>query len=120
LRELDRRIDAAQEEGNLEQINLLNQDFHRALYTANPHQISMPLIESLWLQLGPFLSLASRHLKEHYVIDRHDEAMQAIESQNSHALQLAISADIREGIAFVSTPERLHHFIEECANAGRN
>jgi DNA-binding GntR family transcriptional regulator len=120
LRELDQRIDAAQAAGNLEQINLLNQDFHRALYTANPHQISMPLIESLWLQLGPFLSLASRHLKEHYVIDRHDEAMKAIENKDSLALQLAINADIREGISFVSTPERLHHFIEECANAGRN
>ena len=120
LRELDRLIDAAQEEGNLERINLLNQDFHRALYTANPHQISMPLIESLWLQLGPFLSLASRHLEEHYVIDRHDEAMKAIENKDALALQLAINADIREGIAFVSTPERLHHFIEECAYAGRN
>lgn len=120
LRELDQRIDAAQDEGNLAQISLLNQDFHRSLYTANPHQISMPLIESLWLQLGPFLSLASRHLKEHYVIDRHDEAMKAIENKDSLALQLAINADIREGISFVSTPERLHHFIEECANAGRN
>ncbi len=113
LRNLDQLINIAQDEGNLEQISILNQDFHRLLYTANPHQVTLPLIESLWLQLGPFMRLATSKLEEHYLIDRHNEAMIAIEKQDAFALQLAITADIREGIAFAGTPELLHRFIEQ-------
>ena len=113
LRNLDQLINIAQQESNLEQISILNQDFHRLLYTANPHQVTLPLIESLWLQLGPFMRLATSKLKEHYLIDRHNEAMIAIEKQDAFALQLAITADIREGIAFAGTPELLNSFIEQ-------
>ncbi|WP_372740666.1 FCD domain-containing protein, partial [Neptunomonas sp.] len=113
LRSLDQLINIAQEENNLEQISILNQNFHRLLYTANPHQVTLPLIESLWLQLGPFMRLATSKLEEHYLIDRHNEAMTAIENQDAFALQLAITADIREGIAFAGTPELLHRFIEQ-------
>ncbi len=113
LRQLDRLIDDAQEQGNLNKISILNQNFHRSLYTANPHQVTLPLIESIWLQLGPFMRLATNHLKDHYLVDRHNDAMQAIERKDAFALQIAISADIREGFAFASTPELLQRFIEE-------
>ncbi|RTE64800.1 GntR family transcriptional regulator [Amphritea opalescens] len=112
LHSLDALIDQAQAADNLEQISLLNQNFHRALYTANPHQVTLPLIESLWLQLGPFMRLATNELDEHYLVDRHNEAMAAIEKKDAYALQIAISADIREGIAFAGTPEMLHSLIE--------
>jgi len=112
LRALDSQIDQAQEEDNLGQISILNQSFHRALYTANPHQVTLPLIESLWLQLGPFMRMATSELEEHYLVDRHNEAMSAIEKKDAYALQVAIAADIREGIAFAGTPEMLHAFIE--------
>lgn len=117
LQELDRLIDAAQDEGNLEQISILNQRFHRALYKANPHQITLPLVESLWLQLGPFMRLASSKLQEHYVIDRHNEALAAIRDRDAFALQRAIAADIREGFAFADTPELLQSFIEQSNQA---
>ncbi len=113
LRAMDRLIDEAQEEENLEQISILNQNFHRAMYTANPHQVTLPLIESLWLQLGPFMRLATSRLDEHYLVDRHNEALTAIEKKDAFALQLAIAADIREGIAFASTPELLNSFIQQ-------
>ncbi|SIS46267.1 GntR family transcriptional regulator [Neptunomonas antarctica] len=113
LHSLDRLIDQAQENDDLEQISILNQNFHRLLYTANPHQVTLPLIESLWLQLGPFMRLATSKLEEHYLVDRHNEAMIAIEKKDAFALQLAISADIREGIAFANTPELLQRFIEQ-------
>jgi len=115
LRQMDSLIDEAQERGDLEQVSLLNQNFHRALYTANPHQVTLPLIESLWLQLGPFMRLATSKLDEHYLVDRHNEAMRAIEKQDAFALQLAITADIREGISFAGTPELLKSFIDQAA-----
>ncbi len=117
LRALNELGDQAMAQGNFEEISGLNQQFHRQLYSANPHQVTLPLIESLWLQLGPFMRLATSSLEEYYVVDRHKEAMEAIEKQDAIALQLAIKADVREGIAFVSTPEALHAFIEQSNNA---
>ncbi len=119
LKALNTLGDQAMAQGNFEEISSLNQDFHRMLYSANPHQVTQPLIESLWLQLGPFMRLATSSLEEYYVVDRHDEAMRAIEKHDAIALQLAIKADIREGIAFVSTPEALHNFIEQSNTSAR-
>jgi len=119
LKALNTLGDQAMAQGNFEEISSLNQDFHRMLYSANPHQVTQPLIESLWLQLGPFMRLATSSLEEYYVVDRHDEAMQAIEKHDAIALQLAIKSDIREGIAFVSTPEALHNFIEQSNTSAR-
>jgi len=75
--------------------------------------VTLPLIESLWLQLGPFMRLASAHLDISNQVDRHTEAMDAIEKKDTIALQLAIKADIREGFSFASTPELLQQFIDE-------
>jgi len=113
LKDLNRQGDLAIERGELEKVSALNQAFHRLLYTANPNDVCMPLIESLWLQLGPFMRLASSKLEECYLVDRHQEAMDAIEKRDAFALQLAIKADIREGFAFASTPERLQAFIDQ-------
>ncbi|WP_133010389.1 GntR family transcriptional regulator [Marinomonas flavescens] len=113
LKTLDSEIDNARNMKNVEATIQNNQAFHRQLYSANPHQVSLPLIESLWLQLGPFLRLANSQLKEHYIIDRHQEALQAIKNKDALSLQLAIAADIREGVAFAGTLELLHQFIAE-------
>ena len=113
LRARDALIDAAQSSGDLAQINHHNQEFHRIIYRANPHQVSLSLIESLWLQLGPFMRLASSKINEHYLVDRHSEAMQAIERKDAIALQLAIAADIRDGVAFANDPQQLQSFIEQ-------
>ncbi|MFI8621205.1 GntR family transcriptional regulator [Marinomonas sp. NPDC078689] len=117
LKTLDLAIDHARAMKNAEATIQSNQAFHRRLYSANPHQVSLPLIESLWLQLGPFLRLANSQLEEHYIVDRHQEALLAIKNKDTLALQLAIAADIREGIAFAGTPELLHQFIEASSNS---
>lgn len=111
MRTLDRHIDAAEAEGNAENVMKLNQNFHRQLYTANPYQVTMPLIESLWLQLAPFMRVAAAHLEEYYQVDRHLEAMSAIADKNPVALQLSIAADIRDGCAFASSPEILQELL---------
>ncbi|MEO9655125.1 GntR family transcriptional regulator [Marinomonas sp.] len=115
LESLDKNIDQAMKLQQFEATITYNQAFHRLLYTANPHQIGMPLIESLWLQLGPFLRLSNEKVREHYVIDRHQEALKAIKNQDAVALQIAIAADIREGFAFIGTSELLHEFIQQSA-----
>lgn len=104
----DRQIDAieaidnAQNEaiarGDKAAALVLNQDFHRALYLANPEAIAMPMVESIWLQLGPFLGIAMQHVESLYVVDRHVEMVAAMRKRNADELAEAIEADIKEGI----------------------
>ncbi|WP_207462346.1 GntR family transcriptional regulator [Azospirillum sp. SYSU D00513] len=111
LAAIDRGIDEAHAAGDQERATILNQEFHRAIYTANPHQISLSLVESVWLQLGPFVRLALSRLREHYKIDRHSEALAAMRRQDAFALRIAIEADIRDGIAHVGTSELLTAYV---------
>ena len=58
LEQIDASIDDAVETNNVDNISLYNQKFHRYLYCANPFHLSVPLIDSLWLQLVPFSRIA--------------------------------------------------------------
>ncbi|WP_407664015.1 GntR family transcriptional regulator [Microvirga alba] len=112
LEGLDRRIDEANLRDDFEQAIALNQDFHRTIYTANPDQESLPLIESVWLQLGPFIRIALSRLEDFYRIDRHAEAMAALRRQDPIGLRVAIEADIRDGIMHVSADDLLNAYLE--------
>ncbi len=98
IAEIDSEIDTAIRAGEKETALLLNQQFHRLIYTANPEAMAMPMVESVWLQLGPFLGIAMQHVEELYVIDRHQEIIDALRKRDAEALADAIAADIREGI----------------------
>jgi len=115
LEQLDARIDAAVEQHNVDNISLCNQDFHRYLYCANPYQIALPLIESLWLQLGPFSRIAISKLEKAYLVDRHAEALEALRQRNQFGLRRAIEADIRDGIASIRTVEGIHDYFRGVA-----
>lgn len=111
MRTLDQQTDEAEATGDIESVMRLNQAFHRTLYSANPHQVTMPLIESLWLQLAAFMRVAAANLDTYYQVDRHHEAIQAILNKDPAALQLSITADIRDGCAFASSPETLKELL---------
>ena len=115
LEKLDGKIDDAIEQDDDDNISLFNQDFHRYLYSANPFQISVPLIESLWLQLGPFSRIAISKLEKIYLVDRHVEAIEALKQRNQFGLRRAIEADIRDGIASIKTVDGIHNYFKGVA-----
>lgn len=115
LEQLDAQIDHAVEHSDTDNISLYNQEFHRHLYSANPFQISVPLIESLWLQLGPFSRIAINKLEKVYLVDRHVEAIEALKTKNGFGLRRAIEADIRDGIASINTVEGIHDYFKGVA-----
>lgn len=98
LTELDDRMDERILVRDHDQLTLLNQAFHRTLYTVNPAQASMPMIESIWLQLGPFQRQVLTRLTEYYEIDRHKEILTALTTRDATALEDAITNDIRDGV----------------------
>lgn len=97
MKATDDVMDIAVREENFDSLTILNQKFHRLLYSANPNQTVMPIVESVWLQLGPFQRQVLNAMKSHYVVDRHKEIVSALETRNARALAAAIEADVRDG-----------------------
>jgi len=95
---IDNAMDKAVEEGNRERLIVLNQQFHSKLFCANPDQLSLPMIESIWLQLGPFMRIALQHIGTFYTIDRHKEIITALRERDIAGLKKAIDADIRDAV----------------------
>jgi DNA-binding GntR family transcriptional regulator len=98
LAELNRASDEAVADGDVEAMIETNLAFHAALYGSPPDNVLLPLIESVWLQIGPFMRMALADLDRHYPVDRHAEALIALEAGDEPALRRAIEADIRDGI----------------------
>ena len=107
LKRLDQAIDDICSRGDIERTIEANFLFHRRLYTCAPHDALTPLIESVWLQIGPFMRAALRDWPVYDKIDRHKEALDAIEQQDAAALAQAIEADVRDGIAHLRSSEAL-------------
>lgn len=98
LRDIDKEIDIAIEENNVENYLIKNMEFHFKLYSYGPSQVIFPLIESLWLQIGPFLKMAMARKGLGTVDDQHIAAMKAIETGDVDGLSEAISLDILDGV----------------------
>jgi DNA-binding GntR family transcriptional regulator len=105
-----RRLDAATDEvfarGDVERTIEANFAFHRFLYGQAPSDALMPLIESIWLQIGPFMRAALQDATLGSRPDRHADALAAMAVRDEAALLRAIEADVREGVAQLA-PERL-------------
>ena len=101
LRELDAALEEASARKDLDRWMELNFQFHSCIYEARPQSALVPLIESLWLQIAPFMRRALMEIEGHYVEDRHLEALNAIEAKNRIGLRIAIEADIRDGISHI-------------------
>jgi len=99
MEEIDLQQDAAIEARDWAAYQERNFAFHFALYERAPGDVLVPLIQSLWLRLGPFLHLTRENLGQTYLTDRHKEAVAAMRGRDADALILAIEQDIRDGMA---------------------
>ena len=95
---IDTAMDEAVQKKDSDALTVLNHQFHSLLYRANPHQSVMPLIESVWLQLGPFQRQIIDKVLKYYLVDHHKTIVGALWSRDQKALCKAIKADIDEGI----------------------
>ncbi len=98
LRRLDAAADTVFARGDVERTIEANFAFHRYLYGQAPSDALMPLIESIWLQIGPFMRAALHGATIHNRPDRHADALNAIVARDPDALAEAIETDVREGI----------------------
>lgn len=102
LRELNEVHNEAIAENNVEDYIFINFQFHRLLYSYGQPQVMMPLIESLWLQIAPFMRVVhGRYAREGYFSeneDKHKLILRALEEKNATQLSYLIQDDIQDGV----------------------
>lgn len=106
LRALDEEIGIAVKNGDEEGVILANRHFHFALYEAAGSKALLRVIESLWLQSGPyFRALISRYFsdesdKSEADVNSHEAMLSAIEAGDAEAAREALHADIEAAATY--------------------
>lgn len=78
-----------------------NHAFHFTIYSATPSSVLVPLIETLWLQFGPFMRIVYERLDMTTLVDQHERAIRAILRRDATELRAAIEADIGDGMRII-------------------
>ena len=98
LQRIDDQLAEAIDKGDANNYSLKNWQFHFTLYRASECPIMLRLIESVWLQFGPFMRLVSGRLGTSYLVDQHEMAIAALKKNDEVALREAIRLDICDGM----------------------
>lgn len=101
LRDLDERLDAAIERGNVGGYLEYNYRFHFRLYEAAEAPALKRIAQSLWLQIGPALRIVCGLHGTSNLPDKHREAQAALRDGDAAAAADAIRDDIAQGMDMV-------------------
>jgi DNA-binding GntR family transcriptional regulator len=101
LRRIDAELDAAIAAGDPDAYMSANYRFHFALYRASNRPTLIQLIETVWLQFGPFMRVVYGRLGNAHLHDNHQSAINAILAKDEAALRAAIEHDISDGMALI-------------------
>ncbi|MBS0376288.1 MAG: GntR family transcriptional regulator [Proteobacteria bacterium] len=102
LRVVDDALGAALESGDVQSYMECNFDFHFLIYRAQPRTTLSQLIETLWLQFGPYMRVVYGRFGTANLVDQHERAMRAIRDRSAARLKRAILADIRDGMRLIA------------------
>lgn len=101
LREIDAALDRSMESGDVLGYMEQNFRFHFTIYRANQRPALNRLIESLWLQFGPFMRVVTGRFGTANLVDQHRQATRAIADGDIEGLKKAIAADISDGMGLL-------------------
>lgn len=79
----------------------LNYDFHFRIYNTAESTILLPMIESLWLQAGPFTYFSIPSPKTLWNAKHHKEILKALKNGDADSAAEAISEDILNSAKFL-------------------
>jgi len=102
LREIDSALDRSLESGDVLAYMENNFRFHFTIYQANERPVLNRLIESLWLQFGPFMRVVTGRFGTANLTDQHQRAIQAIANGDAGELRDAIASDISDGMGLLA------------------
>ncbi|MFU8883106.1 MAG: GntR family transcriptional regulator [Rhodobacterales bacterium] len=105
LRQVAVALTAAAEDQDIDAYLLHNHDFKFSIYTACGSPSLLFLIETLWLQVGPFLRQFSgqfdNDLRGILELDYHDDIVKCLEEGDGDGAAALLARDIREGYSFL-------------------
>jgi len=71
-----------------------NKDFHFRLYQASHSEVLLPMIEGLWMQMGPFMRLSLEAKTARWDGSHHVEILEALRTGDAVAVRRAVHEDI--------------------------
>jgi len=96
LARINEVISRLQKSGDFAGALRANQRFHHMIYSVSENSVMMMLIETLWLQAGPYLNLVTSGTK--YEGDfYHEDILRALRNRDRKFACQAVRADIRAG-----------------------
>jgi DNA-binding GntR family transcriptional regulator len=101
IEQIDDRIDQTMKSGDTEGYMRGNFQFHFAIYERANAPMLLALVESIWLQFGPFMRMAYGRIGTSVLEDHHEYAIAAMRERHVANLKAAIDADIAQGMAFI-------------------
>ncbi len=104
----DHATDAALAGGDVLAYMQSNHRFHSLIYGAAPLPLALRMIDSLWMQFGPFMRVVYGRYGTTRMIDQHRVATDAIAAGDAAALGSAIAADIGDCADLMQDWERLN------------
>ncbi len=110
-----RQIIAAQSETDAEHVSEAsaeqNRAFHFAIYRQSGSVVLLPIIESLWLQFGPYLRVASERFdgREGRGTNFHVEIVDALARGDAAGARNALESDIGRSFQLVMTDQSFWH-----------
>ncbi|MFI4986120.1 MAG: GntR family transcriptional regulator [Alphaproteobacteria bacterium] len=75
---------------------IANQRFHFGLYGAARSAVTFPIVESLWMQVGPFLNGVFTSVGTRHARDNHTEVLKALRRRDAVAVGSAIGGDLAD------------------------
>lgn len=97
----DNAIDTAMRAGDTEGYMRANHQFHFSIYRRSEAWTLVALVESIWLQFGPFMRMAYGRIGTSTIEDHHEFALAAMRAGDAEGLRTAIDADISQGMGFI-------------------
>ncbi|MET0546963.1 MAG: GntR family transcriptional regulator [Caulobacterales bacterium] len=101
LKKVDAQMDAAIQSGDVHGYMENNFAFHFTMYRALGRRTMNQLIETLWLQFGPYMRVVYGRFGTSNLVDQHAVALRAIETGDGEALERAIASDIADGMGLI-------------------
>lgn len=97
------KIVEAVEQDRRDALLRLNYEFHFLVYKTARSEILLPMIESLWLQAGPFTYFSVPSPKALWNAKHHRDLLDALKTGNGDAAGKALAEDILNSAKFLKT-----------------
>jgi DNA-binding GntR family transcriptional regulator len=94
----DQRMNQSYQTGDAGAYMRENYQFHFTLYRSGDSEVLLPLLESVWMQFGPFMRSVFSLDEKSDIVDKHQMTIEAIRRNDAAALGLAIQADIADAV----------------------